>query len=83
MLVQVGREKRTKGLMRGRKNGWEERKPAAIRGVAAAVDGIRRGRFSPTPYADGSCAHCAAKGVCRYEPARIERKQEATRDTDA
>ncbi len=54
---------------------WDERVGIAREAVAAAVAGIREGRFPPTSEAS-PCKGCAAEGVCRYQRARMLRKRD-------
>lgn len=43
----------------------------ATRTALAAVEGVRSGRFSPTPPDDGCAPYCPAAGFCaRYQPRR-------------
>lgn len=55
---------------------WDERVAIAREAVAAAVAGIRAGRFPPTSEPT-PCRGCAAETVCRYQRARMLRKQAA------
>jgi len=74
VFLRVGFDERLEGMGRSEKNDvWPEREAAARDAVARYVQGIRDGRFPPTR-GEGACAHCRAKGACRYEEGRITRK---------
>ncbi len=51
-----------------------ERRESMREKVGGYVQGIREGRFSPTPYED-SCTYCEMRRVCRYDAGRIARKE--------
>ena len=76
-FLQVGRDRRLEALAR-EKGHWLEREQIARDKVAESVVGIRAGRFPPTPSGQNPCAYCPARRVCRYETARIERKNDGS-----
>ncbi len=64
----------TAALSRTKKNAaWDERIALARAAVAAAVSGIRAGRFHPAREST-PCRGCPDQKVCRFERARIHRK---------
>jgi hypothetical protein len=75
VYLAVGKDKgETAALARGgRTPVWDDRVARAREAVAAAVAGIRAGRFHPTLH-DEACKGCAAERVCRFERARMQRK---------
>lgn len=74
-FLAVGRGTRREAMNR-KKDEWEERRAAVLAMIAHCIAGIREGRFPPTP-ADPKkvCAYCAIRRACRFEAARIERKE--------
>lgn len=75
-FLQIGATKTLEALAReGKKAEWPEREKAAREAVAAAVTGIREGRFPPVPARDETCQYCAARRACRHEQGRVERKE--------
>ena len=74
----IGSEKRLDAIQR-KKNEWPDRAENIRKVVAASVEGIRSGRFTPTP-AGGLCTHCpvaelAPGRACRYDKNRITLKE--------
>ena len=67
-FLPVGRKRRK------RPDDWRQRETTAREAVAESVEGIRAGRFAPTP-AENACAYCRARRICRYEPGRVQRKE--------
>jgi len=67
-FLPVGRKRRK------RPDDWRQREATAREAVADCVEGIRAGRFPPTP-SEGACAYCRARRICRYEPGRVQRKE--------
>lgn len=57
-----------------KKASYEERIGIARTAVAAAVAGIRAGKFHPVQ-ADAPCSGCLDQKVCRFERSRLRRKQ--------
>lgn len=72
-FIQIGAKKVLQGLF-SRTVTWEERREKIRARVAALVQGIRDGRFPPTPYRE-MCRDCQDHRACRYESSRIERKE--------
>jgi RecB family exonuclease len=74
ICILVGAKDRIDGLKQD-KNAPETPVELARNKIGGYVYGIRAGRFPPVPY-EKTCGVCASSRVCRYEPARIERKLE-------
>ncbi len=75
--LPVGHDKNPAiALSRSGKIPYEERIDAARTAVAAAVAGIRAGKFHPTQD-DKPCAGCMSQKVCRFERERLRRKHTA------
>lgn len=80
LFVQVGRRSGSKigfdalggGAVRD-KDKWARREETARAAIAAAVAGIRAGRFTP-PVDNGHCHGCKGARACRHEEARLQRK---------
>ncbi|MCL4693737.1 MAG: exodeoxyribonuclease V subunit gamma, partial [Candidatus Hydrogenedentes bacterium] len=72
-FVQIGAKKSLQGLY-SKTVTWEERREKIREQVAALVQGIRDGRFPPTPYRE-MCRDCQDHRACRYESSRIDRKE--------
>ncbi|MFP4502513.1 MAG: PD-(D/E)XK nuclease family protein [Candidatus Hydrogenedentota bacterium] len=60
-----------------KKNTWPEREEIMRAAVARAVAGIRAGHFPPEPYDDKVCSGCGSEKACRFQQARVLRKQQA------
>ena len=78
VFLGVGTSKRTEALHR-EKNEWPDRANVVRQVVAASVEGIRAGRYAPTP-TDDQCTNCpiadlAPGRACRYDKRRIAAKE--------
>lgn len=60
-----------------KKNTWPERDAAMRDAVARAVAGMREGCFAPEPHTSGACRYCGPEKACRFQQARVLRKQQA------
>jgi len=73
-FVHVGRDERREALGTGPRQDRAKREERVQQAIVASVKGIRAGRFPPVPAEEG-CRFCGWAHACRYEQARIERKE--------
>jgi ATP-dependent helicase/DNAse subunit B len=87
VLLEIGGEDSREclnrdGKARGNRLNWREREQMLRRRVSEYVTGIQGGHFPPRPYQGKPCEYCAMRRACRYEKARVERKEGAAREVD-